>query len=250
MIFEKEGFANLTKELSEAFKPHGLLLTAAVTADPSTADVVYDISVLSNYVDWFNLISYDNRCSFDGKTGQNIPIVDHNLDIRASIDHWAKNVGAPEKLVLGMISYGWINKFSDKFFAYISPPVFARSHRLNTTQTGSGEDSKFCKYCRSFPFKDICERIKSNHGWNIVRNPRNEMGLYAYNNGFWVAFDDVENIRIKAKLICEMHLGGGVLLALDYDDFEGSCGCGKYPLITALNQEMRAIGGTPVQNCP
>lgn len=94
-------------------------------------------------------------------------------------------------------------------------------------------------------YYEICDKTKRN-GWTVVRDPN---GPYAYKENQWVSFDDVENIRTKANYICEKNLGGGMFWALDFDDFRGSCGCGKYPLHTALNQVIRGIGGATVNNC-
>lgn len=42
-----DNFTTLLKELSEAFKPHGLLVTAALSADKSSASLSYDIPAIS-----------------------------------------------------------------------------------------------------------------------------------------------------------------------------------------------------------
>jgi len=42
----------------------------------------------------------------------------------------------------------------------------------------------------------------------------------------------------QAELIKKLNLGGGMIWSLDLDDFRGLCGCGKYPLLTALNNGL------------
>ena len=53
----------------------------------------------------------------------------------------------------------------------------------------------------------------------------------------WVGYDDVAMIETKSNFIKENGFGGGMIWALDLDDFKGEfCGCGKYPLLTAINR--------------
>ena len=108
----------------------------------------------------------------------------------------------------------------------------------------------FTKTPETLAFYEICYKTKCNE-WNVVRDPENRIGPYAYKGDQWVSFDDVENVRTKAKYIREMNLGGGVIWTLDFDDFRGSCGCDKYPLLRALNQELRdeEVEGDIIQNC-
>lgn len=42
-----DNFTTLLKELREAFNPHGLLITAAVSADKTSASLSYDIPAIS-----------------------------------------------------------------------------------------------------------------------------------------------------------------------------------------------------------
>lgn len=46
------------------------------------------------------------------------------------------------------------------------------------------------------------------------------------------------DLFLQADLIKELNLGGGSIWSLDLDDFSGNCGCGKYPLLTALNRGL------------
>jgi len=44
--------------------------------------------------------------------------------------------------------------------------------------------------------------------------------------------------RFQAELIKKLNLGGGMIWSMDLDDFKGLCGCGKYPLLRALNHGL------------
>lgn len=49
------------------------------------------------------------------------------------------------------------------------------------------------------------------------------MGPYAYKGSQWVSYDDVEIIKKKVNFIKSLKLGGGMIWALDLDDFRDRC---------------------------
>ena len=65
------------------------------------------------------------------------------------------------------------------------------------------------------------------------------MGPYAYKGNQWVGFDDVETIRQKSQYVIDHGFGGGMIWALDLDDFNNICGCEKYPLLRTINRVLR-----------
>lgn len=64
------------------------------------------------------------------------------------------------------------------------------------------------------------------------------MGPYAYKDNQWVSFDDKAMIRQKAQLARRLGLGGGMIWALDLDDFKDNCGEGPHPLLTELQSVL------------
>lgn len=64
------------------------------------------------------------------------------------------------------------------------------------------------------------------------------MGPYAYKGNQWVSFDDKAMVRQKAQLIRRLGLGGGMIWALDLDDFKDHCGEGPHPLLTQLQSVL------------
>ncbi len=65
------------------------------------------------------------------------------------------------------------------------------------------------------------------------------MGPYAFNGNQWVSFDDQKMLQQKAQYIKKNNLGGGMVWALDLDDFKGKCGQGKYPLLKIIHDELQ-----------
>jgi chitinase len=79
-------FGVFAKELSAAFKPKGLLLSAAVSAGKSTIEKAYDVPVLGQYLDFINVMTYDFHGSWDKKTGHHSPLYHHPDDANIYIN--------------------------------------------------------------------------------------------------------------------------------------------------------------------
>lgn len=95
----------------------------------------------------------------------------------------------------------------------------------------------------------VCERVK-RRSWTVTRDREGRIGPYAHSGNQWVSYDDVEEVRSKSQLIKQLGLGGGMIWALDLDDFRNRCGCGKHPLLSALNSELRGGGSrSQLPNC-
>ena len=77
---DKINFGLWAKELSEAFKPRGLLLSAAVSAGKPTIDLAYDVPTLGQYLDFINVMSYDLHGHWDRKTGHHSALYQHSGD--------------------------------------------------------------------------------------------------------------------------------------------------------------------------
>lgn len=75
------------------------------------------------------------------------------------------------------------------------------------------------------------------------------MGPYAYLRDQWVSFDDIDMIKHKSEYIKAMGLGGGMIWALDLDDFKNYCTCEEYPLLKTINRVLRGYPG-PQPDCP
>ena len=77
---DKAAFTAWVRELSDAFKPRGLLLSAAVSPSKTIMDVGYDVPAISSYLDWINVMTYDYHGQWDKKTGHVAPMYEHPDD--------------------------------------------------------------------------------------------------------------------------------------------------------------------------
>lgn len=240
---EKAGFASLVRELSAAFKPKGLLLSAAVSPSKKVIDAGYDVPTLARYFDWIAIMTYDFHGHWDKQTGHVAPLYyvegDENpyFNGNYSINYWIQKGAPPQKLIMGMPLYGQSFSLAD---------THARS--LNDKTIGPGRAGTFTRAGGFLAYYEICEQI-SNGGWTVIRDPQGRIGPYAYSGNQWVSYDDVNDIRRKSQFVRKMRLGGGMVWALDLDDFHGKCGCGKHPLLRTLNQELRGIPGQRANDC-
>jgi chitinase len=73
------------------------------------------------------------------------------------------------------------------------------------------------------------------------------LGPYAYKDNQWVSFDDQQMLRRKVDFIKQMDIGGGMIWALDLDDFRGKCGHGKHPLLKVIHSELQDENVNEVQ---
>lgn len=120
-------------------------------------------------------------------------------------------------------------------------PLYGQAFTIHDPSAGTGLNApasaglagEFTKAAGFLAYYEICDRIR-NHGWKVVQDPQRRMGPYAHKGNQWVSFDDADMIRQKAQFVRDMNLGGGMVWALDLDDFRNRCGEGRHPLMQTL----------------
>lgn len=234
---DKEAFAMWVKEIKTEFNKHGLLLSAAVSPSKTIIDVGYDLPVLAQYLDWISVMTYDYHGQWDKKTGHVAPMFEHPEDdfyyfnANYSINYWIEGGVPRRKIVMGMPMYGQGFTLADE-----------KNHGLNAPAPRPAEAGEFTRAAGFLAYYEICSKIK-NQGWSVVKDEKRRMGPYAYKGSQWVGFDDQEMIRFKSEWIREMDLGGGMIWALDLDDFRNVCGQGKHPLLSIIARTLAAPPG-------
>jgi len=234
---DKRKFSLLMEELKAAFAAEAsssgnerLLLTAAVAAGEKTALSAYEVSRVCAASDFINLMSYDLHGSWESTTGHNSPLyartgVDPALNVDYAVKLWLKEGCPKNKLVMGMPTYG-------RSFRLSNPS----QNGLGAPAKGAGTAGPQTREAGFLSYYEVCNKIKS--GWtstfnSVIQSP------YAYQGDQWVGYDNVKSIGIKSQYIKDTGLAGGMIWALDLDDFKGlHCGQGKYPLLSKINEVL------------
>lgn len=237
ILQERVGILSLMQDLSATFRLRRWLLSATASANQKIIDLAYDVPKWSALLNWISLMTFDYHSSIDGKTGQKSPIYSNDMfNIDNTVNYYIKKGAASQKLIVGVAGYGQ------------SYTLSSENHDLDAITTGPGEPGPYSDVRGLLAYYEICDKTKKE-GWTVVRDPQGHHNTYAYSDDEWVSYDDVDNIRAKAKYIQKMGLGGGLFWTMDFDDFTARCGCGYYPLLTTLNNELRQIGGKPMHYC-
>ncbi|KAI5697575.1 hypothetical protein M8J75_012443 [Diaphorina citri] len=244
---DRENYAQLVQELREEFERESektgrprLLLTMAVPAGLEYIDKGYDVKKLNKYLDFMNILSYDYHSAFEPAVNHHSPLFpleedgEYNFEAQLSIDHtikhYLKSGADPDKLVLGIPTYG-------RSYTLFNP---------ESNQIGAPADGpESCAFQKIFRIKIpathlICSSLKSDD-WSVEHpNPR-AMGPYAFKGNQWVGYDDQEIAKDKAKYVNDQKLGGIMFWSIDNDDFRGTCHGRPYPIIEAAKEALFGI---------
>jgi len=229
---DKRDLGIFIRELSTEFKPRGLLLSAAVSPISWQIEKSYDIPVMSKYLDWISIMSYNYHGQWESKTGLNAPFYS-TKDSAISLDHtiklWLEGEADKTKLIAGMPLYG-------RSFTLASA-----EHGLNAPAIGPGRGGPYINHAGTLAYYKICQFVQQ--GWTVVNDTVN--GPYAYHDDQWVGYDDVPTVARKAQYVLNEGLGGAMVWDLSQDDFRDKCHQGKYPLMHAIagefNRETNSI---------
>ena len=73
---DRQGYSSLVRELGTAMRRAGLILSAVVSASPSVIDKAYDVTVLSDNLDFVTVMTYDYHGHWEKQTGHISPLYD------------------------------------------------------------------------------------------------------------------------------------------------------------------------------
>merc|ERR1712127_897872 len=85
-----------------------------------------------------------------------------------------------------------------------------------------GQAGEFTRAAGFLAYYEICQKVRSG-GWTVTRDPEGRLGPVAQEGNQWVGYDDIAQIRRKSQFIKDQGFGGGMIWALDLDDFSNRC---------------------------
>lgn len=195
-------------------------MTAAVGVGPSTVEDAYNVKEMSKHLDFINLMTYDLHGSWEPNTGHHAAFTaDDELNIEWAVNNWL-NKGAPaNKLVLGMATYG-------RSFTLESSSNFA----IGAPAAGAGTPGDFTKEKGFISYYEVLDLIKSGakQHWDSTQQVP-----YIHKGKQWIGYDNKKSLKIKTDFIKEKKLLGGMVWAMDLDDFQHG-----YPLIASIADDL------------
>ena len=215
-----DNYLTFLRELRQAVGS-GFLVTVASSAVPKGSkkggDFFRWLAQCGQYLDWFNVMTYDYHGAFDDPqtvgTGANAPLlVDSepggDFYIKGTIENYIKANIPKEKIVMGLGTYGRTYVISGSSKGYGTPFVRAGDPGKSTATPG------FLSYF------EILEKIDSGE-LDKLEWDEDMLTPYAYSSktGLWVTYDNERSLGYKVSYLIEQELGGAMVWAVDLDKF-------------------------------
>nr|XP_040222382.2 chitinase-3-like protein 1 [Anopheles coluzzii] len=241
---DKGVFVQLLRDLAAAFAPSKYLLTVAVGGTSFEAINRYDIPAIASIVNFINLMTYDlqgdygvtrhQAALYPGSAALDNSDYKRALNAEAVITYWLSKGAPASKLNLGIPLYGRTFKLTNPVVNGVGAPV-----------SGVGTKGPITQEEGILAYYEIC----SSPTLTRKQYDSAQVGAFASGGGEWVSYDSVESIGQKCNVIAKYGLGGGMVWAIDMDDFAGKCGS-KFPLMTALNNCVNRNGAVALAPAP
>ncbi|EDW75279.2 uncharacterized protein Dwil_GK20091 [Drosophila willistoni] len=222
----RQHFAQLFYEIRREWqreRRYNNILSLAVAAPEGIAYYAYNIREINLYIDYVNLMSYDFH--FYAKdtpfTGLNAPLyarlneqsIMATFNINYTAHWWLKNGLEPQKLVVGLPTYG-------HSFTLINP----LNTQIGAPASGYGE-------CGELGFTTLSETCECSKNYK-----RNKISGYDYSTCSpyltdlqeWISYEDPESIRCKARYVKSLNVGGIMIFSLNTDDLKNICNYEPY----------------------
>ncbi|EFQ96937.1 killer toxin alpha/beta [Nannizzia gypsea CBS 118893] len=175
----------------------------------------FDVKTMQEYVDWFNVMSYDIHGVWDANTrfqGQYIRPHTNLTEIKQGLDLlWMAGV-APEKVTLGVGWYG-------RSFTLADPSCSQPNGVCQFTE--GGKPGRCTNSAGTLSIAEIKAIIASGAATQYLDSEA-AVRWMTWDNNQWVSYDDGATTLQKIQAANSLCLGGIMIWALDQDNSKGS----------------------------
>ncbi|XP_025094178.1 probable chitinase 10 [Pomacea canaliculata] len=239
---DKQRFTSLIQAVSLAFQEEirgelrsRLLLSVTVAPARWRVQQSYELEEIATAVDFINLMVYDLHGSWELKVDHHSALYPSTSiapegSVNSIMDYITTITRNRGKLVLGLPFYGRSFLLSDP-----------RNTSIGAAATGPGPMGQFSQEAGVLTYFEICKLITDYPtSVTISRVPGTSLEPFIVDSTRWTGYDDTTSVREKVRYALHLELGGVFVWAIDMDDFHGLCGQGRYPMLTAIEEEVRA----------
>ncbi|XP_055588979.1 chitinase-like protein Idgf4 [Uranotaenia lowii] len=243
----KEAFAEMVRDLKHAFRAGNFEL--CLTVLPHVSEPKYlDVYTLRSNVDYVNLAAFDlltpernpNEASYTSPIDHHNPVYyrpsnskDDNLE--RAFEVWRETDTKLEKIIVGIPTHGRGWKLSKDSETSGVPPIAANGSAIPGPFNGKPGLYSYPEVCTM-----LADSVKIGRALVKVEDLTKRLGVYAYrlpdahgDDGIWISYGDPDSARNKVAYARKRHLGGLSIFDLGNDDFRGTCGTGKFPILKA-----------------
>ncbi|GAB1609321.1 chitotriosidase-1-like [Argonauta hians] len=237
---DKHRFSKLVQELRYWFGKEAvrsgrnrLLISAAVGCSPEKIDLSYDVPIISKYLDFINLMTYDLHGGWEKIMQINAPLFPRTQDVGTMA----------EKLTVSWVVKRWLELGASPSKLILGIPIYGRGFTFCTSQThpgapncGKSTPGAFSKEAGILAFAEIQQQV--DNGWRRSWDEE-QKAPYAYSliHRQWVGYDDTHSIKIKIEYLKRLQLGGTMTWSLSLDDFHNSRGSNsRFPLHRSIKK--------------
>jgi len=217
-----------------------LMLAAAVAAGKSKIDTAYEVPDVCRLLDMVNLMSYDLHGAWEDVTGHVSPLYGRTgeignqttLNVDWAAQYWVSKGCPKDKMNIGLSMYGRDFKL----------PWAHTADGMGAPAAGAGPAGLYTREAGFISYYEVCKKLAGG----ATRHYEAEQKVpYFVDGDMWCGYEDADSLKLKVDYTKQEGFGGIMVWALDLDDFSGSCGQGKYPLMRAIVDEINAV--SPVQ---
>lgn len=249
---DKENFVSFVQELRAAIDAEAsrtgktrLLLTLAVAAGYDKIDTGYDIPRIRDYVDYVSVMAYDLHGQWETKTGAASGLyppseyepgsIDEYYTGDYAIQYWISKGMPREKIVMGLAAYGrgWTLESSAPGQTLGAPAIRGCDPMKDTQQEG---------------VLNYIEALTVINSGGVTTFDATTTTMYVQKGDQWYSYEDPNSIVYKVEYIKSENLLGGMLWAVDNDDFRNG-----NPMISSIYNSLysggksgRGVGGKMV----